>query len=142
MSSAEKAIKLRKRLISTIAMAQSGFLYAPASFKVTPIDTIFEIVNGCGAAGAKVDFVPDTIWGTRITYSCLIHDFMYEEGHTIEDKDEADRVMLNNNLRIIDRACKEKWYKPKKLMRFRAKTYKKLLEWYGGPAFWANKPGQ
>ena len=59
---------------------------------------------------------------------------MYHEGRTIEDKEEADRVFLNNLLRIIDR--ENKWYKPTGLMRCRARNYYRAVKYFGGPAFW------
>jgi len=127
-------------IAKTKDMAATGLLFAPASFLNTPNKTLRSICNGCGAANAKFDFVPDKIYGTYIGYACNIHDWMYHEGRSIEDKEEADRVMLNNILRLIDIDCKKKWYKPKFLMRIRAKEYYLAVKHFGGPAFWAGKP--
>ncbi len=129
--------KLRARLLNAQEFARQGALYAPAGFKVASVKELMKVCNGCGAAGAKFDFVPDRIYGTYVGYACFIHDWMYDCGRSIEYKDEADRVFLNNMLRIIDR--EKKWYKPKGLMRCRAKTYYYFVKNYGGPAFWCGK---
>lgn len=121
------------------ASAVSGFLDAPSSFKNATVQRLQEVCNGCGAANAKFDFIPDRIYGTSIREACIIHDWDYEVGVTNEDKEEADRRFRNNLLRIIHRACKEKWYKPKFLMRIRAKEYYAGVKHFGGPAFWDGK---
>jgi len=131
---------MKKGLISAVNLSGASVLYAPASFKVTPIGSLAEVSNGCGAAGAKFDFVPDRIYGTYIGEASHIHDWMYHEGRTIEDKDEADRVFLNNILRLIKKRATA-WYKPTFLMRIRAKNYYNSVKLFGGPAFWDNKPG-
>lgn len=122
-----------------MALAKVGSLFAPASFKTTPVAKLTEVCNGCGAASAKIDFVPDKIYGTYVGEACHIHDWMYNEGRTIEDKDEADRAFLNNILRLIKK--RRKWYKPMFLMRIRAKNYYNAVKLFGGPAFWDGKPG-
>jgi hypothetical protein len=118
---------------------RAGILFAPAAFLATPTKTLLDVCNGCGAANAKFDFIPDKIYGTYIGDCCDIHDFMYSEGRTFEDKQEADRVFLNNLNRIINRACKQKWYKPKLLMRRRAIKYYRAVDLFGGDAYWAGK---
>lgn len=118
-------------------LARSGALFAPASFKSAPMSQLETICNGCGAANAKFDFVPDTVYGLSIAAACNIHDFMYNEGRSIEDKEEADRVMLNNMLRLIKRA--NVWYSPSALRRRRALKYYEAVDAFGGPAFWAGK---
>jgi len=96
-----------------------------------------DCVNGCGAAGAKFDFVPDTIYGIYIGEACAVHDFMYHVGRSIEDKEEADRVFLNNLLRLIDK--RKPWYVPKFLCRIRCRNYYRAVKYFGGPAFWKTK---
>ncbi len=125
------------RLSSIKYRVSAGQLYAPASFMTTPTRRLVEICNGCGSADAKIDFVPDRIYGTNVAPACHIHDFMYFEGRCIEDKEEADRVFLNNLYRIIKRS--DKWYKPKFLMRRRALKYYWAVKYFGGPAFWDGK---
>lgn len=126
-----------RQLFEARDLAATSVLFAPASFLTTPFDTLKTLVNGCGATNAKFDFIPDRIYGTYIGYACFIHDFMYHEGRTIDDKEEADRVFLNNLLRVIKR--EHKWYKPKFLMRSRARKYYLAVRYFGGPAFWAGK---
>lgn len=121
-----------------IYYAEAGILFAPASFLTTGPDRLAQICNGCGAADAKFDFVPDRIYGTRISSACHIHDFMYHTGRSVEDKEEADRVFLNNLLRLIGRDS-YKWYKPTRLQRIRARGYYLAVHHFGGPAFWAGK---
>ena len=120
------------------SLAITGVLFAPTGFKLASEKLLEEICNGCGAANSKFDFVPDHIYGTCITYACHIHDFMYNDGVTIEDKEEADRVFLNNLLRLIDRD-KHKWYKPTRLQRIRAKEYYLAVKYFGAVAYWAGK---
>ena len=93
--------------------------------------------NGCGAENARFDFVPDTIYGVSITPACKVHDWMYSKGRTIEDKDTADRVFLNNMLRIIESV--DKWYYPTSLARRRALKYYEAVRAFGGSAYWEGK---
>lgn len=123
----------------TITLAVSGAIFAPAAFMAASAQELQRVCNGCGAAGAKFDFIPDRIYGTDISPACHVHDFMYDRGRTIEDKDEADLVFLNNMLRLIERDAAAKWYKPRGLMRSRANKYFKAVRAFGGPAFWAGK---
>lgn len=113
-------------------------LYSPPSYKRLTSEERDEIVNGCGAAGAKFDFIPDNIYRLNISEACNIHDFMYHIAEaTNEAKIEADRIFLNNLLRIIEFNTKSPTLK--KLRRSRAKKYYKAVKAYGGPAFWDDK---
>lgn len=96
----------------------------------------FTICNGCGAAGAKFDFVPDTIYGLRITEACFIHDYAYHIGRTAEDKVAADLQFLNNLMTIIN--TKSHW-SLKALRRWRAMTYYTAVCDKGHAAFWEGK---
>jgi len=79
--------------------------------------------------------VPDRIWGLDISECCRIHDFMYGCGEREEDREEADRVFLNNMVRLIsDGIC---LLRP--LRRWRAKQYYWAVRYFGGPAFWNDK---
>jgi hypothetical protein len=120
------------------SLARIGVLYAPASFLTATTDALNGICNGCGAAGAKFDFIPDRIYGTDISAACHIHDYMYHVGRSIEDKEEADRVFLNNMLRLIERDS-HKWYKPTMLQRRRALKYYEAVVAFGGSAIWSGK---
>lgn len=70
-----------------------GGLLAPAEYwELTP-DQKSEICNGCGAKAARIDFVPEVVFGAVFTPACDIHDFCYWLG---EDKRESDRIFLFN----------------------------------------------
>ena len=114
---------------------KEAYLYAPKEYcELTP-ETKKRIVNGCGAANARFDFVPDRIWGLKITEACNIHDFMYQMGATNEDKEIADRVFLNNLVRLI----KAKGGILKPLRMIRAKEYYLAVKFFGASAFWEGK---
>lgn len=119
------------------ALAISDVLYAPASFKLASKEELQETCNGCGPSGWKLDLVPDNIWLLYIGDACNIHDWMYSKGRTIEDKEGADRVFLNNLIRIIDRD-KSRW-RDKRKMKDKAYGYYLAVKKFGGPAFWRNK---
>jgi len=126
-------VTLYQRVQKTQELARAGILFAPASFLTADVTEITDVVNGCGAANAKFDFIPDTVWGLYIGYCCFIHDWGYYKGRDILDKEESDRIFLNNMLRMIDNDCP--WYIPKFLMRLRAKTYYNAVHFFGGPSF-------
>lgn len=114
-------------------------LYEPLSFTQAPANKKNFVCNGCGSANAKFDFVPDTIWGLKIRPACDRHDWMYFEGRTIADKEQADRVFLNNMLRLIEfeKGFLGRLLKP--LRRRRALKYYEAVVAFGGPAFWSGK---
>jgi hypothetical protein len=112
-------------------------LYAPQSFIEASPEVRAAVANGCGAAGWKVDLVPDTLYGLDISDCCDIHDWQYREGETIEDKDSADRTLLNNLLRKINAVTTRRWLRW--LRRKRALAYYQSVVEFGGPAFWADK---
>lgn len=111
-------------------------LYAPESYVTASPEVRKAAVNGCGPGGWKVDLVSDSIWGLSIHDCCDIHDWMYTVGQTIADKDEADRVFLNNCMRLIE-SKKSNWFIKGLRMRA-AKDYYDAVHYFGGPAFWAN----
>lgn len=126
-----------EKVLNAREMARHGILFASPSFKNANPDLLVKICDGCGAEHAKIDFVPETIYMLYVGYACFIHDWDYYKGTNILDKEEADRVFLNNLLRLIK--LDTRWYTPKGLMRQRAKTYYKMVHWFGGPAFWRAK---
>lgn len=126
-----------KSLIRAQELARAGVLYAPASFLNATPNQLMEICNGCGASGSWFR-PPKRIYGTLIVYACHIHDWMYNFGKTVEDKDESDRTMLNNINRLIDRDS-SKWYKPTFLQHRRALKYYYAVKNFGGSAYWAGK---
>lgn len=111
-------------------------LYAPREYWLLAKDRKAKIVSGCGPKSANF-LVPETLWGLSITEACNIHDYMYWVGETREDKEKADRVFLNNMLRIIE--ARTKWTWLKWLRRARAKKYYLAVKWFGAPAYWKNK---
>jgi len=106
-------------------------LYQPETY------TPKEDCNGCGTDGWSAKLIPNTIYFVSIKESCCIHDHMYSVGQTIEDKKLADRVFLNNMLRIINNI--DKWYYPTRLARHRAKKYYNAVKYFGGASFWNSK---
>lgn len=113
-------------------------LYAPKQYWALPES---ERRGGCGPGGLGDWLVPDTIWLLSVRPACKIHDFMYSVGETISDKDEADRVFLNNMLRLVEAAGGPEWLR--RLRANRAHTYYLAVKTFGGPAFWSgkNEPG-
>jgi hypothetical protein len=124
-------------LLKAQELARAGVLSAPASFKNATEDQLLDVCNGCGASGSWFR-PPKRMYGTLIVYACHIHDWMYNFGKVIEDKEEADRTMLNNTFRLIDRDS-HKWYKPTFLQRRRALKYYEAVKYRGGLAFWSGK---
>ena len=127
----------KDQLLTSQQLAQMGVLCAPNSFKLASVVELSETCNGCGASGSWFR-PPSTIYGTLIVYACHIHDWMYSQGKTNEDRDEADRTMLNNMSRLIDKDA-HLWYKPTYLQHKRAYSYYLAVHKFGGPAFWAGK---
>lgn len=114
----------------------TAVLFAPESY-VLSSPKVKEVINGCGPQGWKGCLVPDTIWGLSISEACNIHDWMYHCGETIADKEEADRVFLNNCLRLIE-ARGGIWF-IKRMRMNRAYAYYLAVKQFGGPFFWEEK---
>ena len=85
-------------------MIVSSYLCAPNSYRRALPEVVARVVNGCGPGGWKYDLVPDTILGLRVTESCNIHDWMYNEGATETDKRLADLALRENLLATIKAA--------------------------------------
>lgn len=114
-------------------------LYAPQTYwQLTPA-AHEEICNGCGAAGWKGGLIPDHLLWLSIRDACDIHDYMYHVGTCLADKEEADRVFLNNMLRIIEA---ESIWILKRWRRHMAMDYYGAVKDFGGPFFWADKNKQ
>lgn len=124
-------------LTRTKLIALKGGLFVPTSFMDASFTVLYEVCNGCGASGSWFR-PPAKMYGTNMVYAFHIHDWMYHKGVTIEDKEEADRVMLNNLYRLIE-ADSDKWYKPTFLQRRRALKYYWAVKYGGGPAYWEGK---
>ena len=90
--------------------------------------------NGCGS-GWSTYLVPDSFILFDFTIPCAIHDEMYFLGKTIQDKEEADRVFLNNMLREAN--SKSCFIRP--IARAMAYQYYDKVVKYGGTAYWDGK---
>ena len=111
-------------------------LYAPEQYwDLTPAARS-EIVNGCGPAGWKGKYVPDHLLGVSIKEVCNIHDWMYWTGKTEADREEADRVFLNNMLRTIETKSN---FATRFIRRRLALHYYSIVRDYGAQYFWADK---
>lgn len=113
-------------------------LFAPESYQLALIndpDYVDQICNGCGTSGWKGKIVPETMWGLNVTAACQIHDWMYYHGKSEEDRVEADRVFLNNLIRIIN--AHGGWLAW--LRRYRATTYYNAVREFGAVPFWQGK---
>lgn len=111
-------------------------LYAPEEYWSLSDAAKSEICNGCGPKTFNC-LIPDSMYGLRVTEACNIHDFMYLIGRTEADREEADRVFLNNLLRIIE--ASGGWGVIKFLRRQRALKYYRAVRWFGGPFYWSGK---
>lgn len=98
-----------------------------------------KVCNGCGAAGAKFDFIPDTIYGLPIQEACFRHDWRYAVGNTLEEKGEADSEFLHNLMALIQNAPGF-WNKALRMpRRRRALKYYEAVVAFGDAAFFAGK---
>lgn len=112
-------------------------LYAPEAYHKLSEFEKKEICNGCGAkSGISSWLVPNTLYGLSVKAACNIHDYMYFVGTTNADKEEADRVFLNNMMRIINQDGAA-WLAA--LRRRRALKYYEAVYYGGGEAFWKSK---
>ena len=115
------------------------FLFAPPEYWKLSEDE--RKAFRCGPGRGVLEWlVPETIYGLCVTPACSIHDFMYAHGSTPMDKDEADRVFLNNMIRLIE-AAGGPWILRMLRLR-RARVYYEAVSHFGGPEFWntKNKP--
>ena len=109
-------------------------LFEPPGYKALSVDEKSRICNGCGSKGFGW-LVPNTIYGLNITDCCNIHDFMYSRGTTLQDKEYADRIFLNNLVRKIESGSKLfSW-----LRRRRALKMHWAVDTFGEAAFWDKK---
>ena len=116
-----------------------AFLFAPPEYwKLSAED---RAARRCGPGRGVLEWlVPDNIYGCPVSVACSIHDFMYAHGKTADDKCEADRVFLNNMIRLIE--ANGGWWPIQWLRLRRAVIYYEAVSHFGGPAFWneKNKP--
>ena len=106
-------------------------LYEPPGYQDLSADEKSRICNGCGSKGLGW-LIPNTIYGLNISEACNIHDWQYSQGATLKDKEYADRIFLNNLVRIIDSGSKFlRW-----LRRRRALKMHWAVDKFGEAAFW------
>lgn len=129
-------------------MSEEVMLYAPEGFWNLKEEQKREICNQCGPKGPFSDIIPNTVWGLSIGKACDIHDYMYYSAEPkIEAKEEADRVFLNNMIRLIKEDTKPWFYifgikirNPLYSMRInRAYIYYEAVKRFGGSSFWKEK---
>jgi hypothetical protein len=91
---------------------------------------------GCGPGGVGDFLVPDTVWGLSIRGACRVHDWGYRhaEDESEDDRNRHDRILRNNAQRIVEANTKWGWLKT--LRRRRVLTYYKMVDSFGGPAYW------
>ena len=112
-------------------------LFAPESYWKLTAQQKKDACNGCGTKGIVGHIIPDSLYGLSIKEACNIHDWMYRTGATVADKDEADRVFLNNMLRLVDDGS-DNWFTRWVRSRAAVKYYYAVRD-CGGPAFWQGK---
>ena len=112
-------------------------LFAPEAYWNAPRAEIDRIAGGCGPGRIGDKLIPDSLLGASIKEACRIHDYMYHVGATVEDKKEADRVFLNNMLRIIFAGAK--FFALRYPRIFMAYVFYRMVKEFGGPAFWKSK---
>lgn len=129
-----------ERVRACHAAVLAGELIAAESFKAATPEAISKVVNGCGAAGAKFDFVPDKIIGLRISPACFIHDWDYIDGATVAHKQAVDFRFLQNLLTIIQRERGVVAFLLRPFRRRRALLYYEAVTDFGASAYWVGKP--
>lgn len=112
-------------------------LYAPAEYWRLSVSARAELTNGCGPSGWKNGLVPDNLLWVDIGSACDIHDWMYYVGQTEADREEADRVFLNNMLRIVEAESANAL--TRFIRRRLALHYYGAVRDYGAVYFWADK---
>ena len=115
-------------------------LREPKSYLAASSTTRRAVCNGAGPRRFGW-LVPDTVYGLRITEAADIHDWMYNEGVTHEDKYDADLTFLRNMVAIIMIASgpglRNKVLTRLRIMR--AVKYFLAVWWGGNKAFQSGK---
>jgi len=92
--------------------------------------------GSCGPGRGLGDrLVPESLLGLRITPACAIHDWMYQHGKTLDDKEFSDRVFRQNMFRIVRAGGGPLRYARYSL----AMAYYWAVKYGGEPAFWNSK---
>lgn len=112
-------------------------LFAPAEYWQLTDAKKCAIVNGCGPGGWKAKFIPNHILWISITEACNIHDYMYSVGVAEYDREEADRVFMNNMMRIIE-STPQFWVARRWRRRLALEYYQQVRD-FGAVFFWNGK---
>lgn len=111
-------------------------LQAPKMFWNSSKKEIDKYTGGCGPGSFWDKIVPNTLWGLSIFNACRIHDWMYYQGKTEEDRKIADSVFLDNMLAIIEEKS-HRFFKMSR--RSRAMIYYSAVRDGGKEAFFSKK---
>lgn len=95
-------------------------------------------LGGCGPGGIGDFLVPDTVWGLSIRPACEIHDYMYADGRTWDDKRLADKVFLANMVSIVRAKTDNAVLRWLRLQRVR--TYYRAVRDFGAISFHGREP--
>jgi len=107
-------------------------LLLPMSYRNAHAAELDRVCNGGGAAGYGL-LIPDTMYLVSMTPAFDVHDWMYHEGGTDEDKDRADDWMLENLHRIIKAKSWTPWMRW--MRKRRAQKYYLAVRMFGSGAF-------
>lgn len=113
-------------------------LLVPQSYLDATEEEIDEKTGGCGPGNIGDWFVPDTMYGEPVYLACRIHDWMYGEGESKEDKKASDRVFLWNMTVLIQEMPHTEMTEDEKLDLVRLRrvmTYFEAVYYGGGEAF-------
>jgi len=123
-----------------------GFnLLLSTSFIESSEESIEKHTGGCGPGGLGDWLVPDTAWGESLFLACQVHDWMYYEGETEEDKVIADRVFLWNMTVVIQDVPHGEGKEDQKLDILRLRrvmTYYQAVSYGGDRAFFKGETPQ
>lgn len=90
------------KTINEILKPYRDVMFIPDALSDVPDDKDIPFVNGCGAADSWLSvFVPQKIGGIDVRAACLIHDYRYTFGETMQDKIYADIEFLHNLCLIL-----------------------------------------
>ena len=113
---------------------KAAHIFAPDTFWLL---TNKERVGGCGAGKLGDLLIPDSLWGLNVTFMCKIHDYMYAQGKTEEEREVADRTFRNNLMRWVSFSTDSSFISWLRMRR--AVKYYNAVRMFGGPAFWNGK---
>ena len=117
-----------------------GFpLWVPTTYRDATIEQILAKTGGCGPGGLGDWVVPDTMYFESVFLACQVHDWMYGEGETEEDKFIADLLLLLNIIILIQLTPFRNYLKENQkldiLRLLRAPKYYIAVSYGGGAAF-------